>query len=166
MRSARASFDIDMMRIALRMAERGLGTTAPNPSVGAVAANESTGEVIARGWTQPGGRPHAETEALLWAGQRARGATLYVTLEPCSHHGKTPPCVDAIMSSGIKRVVIGVGDPDTRVAGQGVAKLKTAGIDVTEGVCADDARVCYAYPGDAAAAGGYLRDRWRWAWDV
>ena len=90
-----------MMAIALRLAERGLGRTAPNPSVGAVVADESAGEVIARAWTAPGGRPHAETDALERAGARARGATLYVTLEPCSHHGVTPPCADAIIAAGI-----------------------------------------------------------------
>jgi diaminohydroxyphosphoribosylaminopyrimidine deaminase / 5-amino-6-(5-phosphoribosylamino)uracil reductase len=137
---SRATFDDEMMGIALRMAERGLGTTAPNPSVGAVIANEQTGEVIARGWTQRGGRPHAETEALGRAGDRAKGATLYVTLEPCSHTGKTPPCVDAVFANGLKRVVIGVGDPDPRVAGQGIAKLKAAGIEVIEGVRAAEAR--------------------------
>lgn len=93
----RVEFDRHMMAIALRMGKRGLGTTAPNPAVGAVIADESTGEIIARGWTLPGGRPHAETEALRRAGARARGATMYVTLEPCSHHGKTPPCADAIV---------------------------------------------------------------------
>src|SRR5512147_1227709 len=104
-----SSFDIEMMRIALRMAARGLGNTAPNPAVGAVIADETTGEVIARGWTQPGGRPHAETEAIRRAGNRARGATLYVTLEPCAHFGKTPPCADAIIAAGLKRVVVGTG---------------------------------------------------------
>ncbi len=138
--AAVGTFDTDMMTIALRMAERGLGTTAPNPSVGAVIANQQTGEVIARGWTQPGGRPHAEAEALARAGARANGATLYVTLEPCSHHGKTPPCVNAIIASGISRVVTGVRDPDPRVAGQGISKLNAAGIDVTEGVLEAGAR--------------------------
>ena len=133
-------FDTAMMSNALRMAKRGLGTTAPNPSVGAVIADEATGEVIARGWTQPGGRPHAETEALRRAGPRARGATMYVTLEPCAHHGKTPPCVDAIIAAGLKRVVVGTGDPDPRTAGQGIARLRAAGIAVTEGVLDAEAR--------------------------
>ena len=137
---SRASFDVEMMAIALTMARRGLGTTAPNPSVGAVIANEFTGEVIARGWTQPGGRPHAETEALKRAGANAKGATLYVTLEPCSHQGKTPPCVDAVIASGITRVVIGVTDPDPRVAGQGIERLKAKGLEVTEGVRKAEAR--------------------------
>jgi diaminohydroxyphosphoribosylaminopyrimidine deaminase/5-amino-6-(5-phosphoribosylamino)uracil reductase len=133
-------FDHDMMRIALRVAARGLGNTAPNPAVGAVIADEATGEIIARGWTQPGGRPHAETEAIRRAGQRARGATLYVTLEPCAHHGKTPPCADAIVAAGLKRVVVGTGDPDPRTAGEGIAKLRAAGIAVTERVLESEAR--------------------------
>jgi diaminohydroxyphosphoribosylaminopyrimidine deaminase/5-amino-6-(5-phosphoribosylamino)uracil reductase len=140
MSAAPSLFDLDMMRIALRMAARGLGNTAPNPAVGAVIADEATGEVIARGWTQPGGRPHAETEAIRRAGVRARGATLYVTLEPCAHFGKTPPCADAIAAAGIARVVVGTGDPDPRTAGQGVAKLRAAGIAVTENVLEPEAR--------------------------
>src|SRR5690349_2673949 len=117
-----------MMGIALTLARQGLGTTAPNPSVGAVIADETSGEVIARGLTQPGGRPHAETQALERAGERARGATLYVTLEPCAHHGKTPPCADAVIAAGLRRVVIGAGDPDPRVAGQGTERMRAAGI--------------------------------------
>src|SRR5918912_1576860 len=89
------------MRVALLLAERGVGTTAPNPSVCALLVDEATGEVIARGWTQPGGRPHAETEALRAAGARARGATMYVTLERCSHYGHTPPCANAIIAAGV-----------------------------------------------------------------
>jgi len=137
---AHSDDDIAMMRIALRMARRGLGTTAPNPSVGAVITDPDTGEVIARGWTQPGGRPHAETEAIRRAGPRARGATLYSTLEPCSHHGKTPPCADAIIKAGIARVVAGVLDPNAVVAGQGYARLRAAGVEVTTGVCEAEAR--------------------------
>lgn len=133
-------FDSDMMTIALRMAERGLGQVAPNPSVGAVIADEATGEVIARGWTQTGGRPHAETEALGRAGARARGATMYVTLEPCSHHGKTGPCAQAIIDAGVKRVVVAIADPDPRVAGRGVAMLREAGIQVATGAMAEQAR--------------------------
>lgn len=140
MSSPPSAFDHDMMRIALRMAARGLGNTAPNPAVGAVIANETTGEVIARGWTQPGGRPHAETEAIRRAGTRARGQTLYVTLEPCAHFGKTPPCADAIVAAGLKRVVVGTRDPDSRTAGAGIAKLRAAGINVTENVLEPDAR--------------------------
>ncbi len=133
-------FDSAMMRIALRMAGRGLGTAAPNPAVGAVIADEATGEVIARGWTQPGGRPHAETEAIGRAAARARGATLYVTLEPCAHHGKTPPCTDAIIAAGARRVVIGIGDPDPRTAGEGIARLRGAGLTVSVGVLEREAR--------------------------
>lgn len=133
-------FDEQMMKIALTLARRGLGTVAPNPCVGAVIANEVTGEVIARGMTQPGGRPHAETEALKRAGERSRGATLYVTLEPCAHHGKTPPCADAVIAAGISRVVVGVEDPDPRTRGDGVQRLRDAGIRVSVGCRARDAR--------------------------
>lgn len=122
------------MDIALMLARRGLGTTAPNPAVGAVIVDEASDEVIARGWTQPGGRPHAETEALRRAGPRARGATMYVTLEPCSHHGGTPPCADALVEAGLSRVVVGIEDPDPRVAGRGLDRLRAAGISVTRGV--------------------------------
>jgi diaminohydroxyphosphoribosylaminopyrimidine deaminase/5-amino-6-(5-phosphoribosylamino)uracil reductase len=135
-----SAFDADMMRIALRMAARGLGNAAPNPAVGAVIADQVTGEVIARGWTQPGGRPHAETEAIRRAGARARGATLYVTLEPCAHFGRTPPCADAIVAAGLARVVVGVADPDPRTAGAGIARLRAAGLAVTERVLEAEAR--------------------------
>ncbi|WP_334147339.1 bifunctional diaminohydroxyphosphoribosylaminopyrimidine deaminase/5-amino-6-(5-phosphoribosylamino)uracil reductase RibD [Hyphomicrobium sp.] len=133
-------FDEQMMRIALTLARRGLGTVAPNPSVGAVVADETTGEVIARGMTQPGGRPHAETEALRRAGARAKGATLYVTLEPCAHHGQTPPCADAVIAAGLARVVIGVEDPDPRTGGAGSARLRDAGIRVDVGCRGKEAR--------------------------
>lgn len=136
----RRAFDAHMMAIALQMARRGLGTTAPNPSVGAVIADETTGEVIARAVTQQGGRPHAETEALKAAGLRARGATMYVTLEPCSHHGKTPPCAGAVVVAGLRRVVVATADPDPRVAGRGLNLLRTAGIDVERGLLMDEAR--------------------------
>ncbi len=122
------------MRVALVMAQRGLGRVAPNPAVGAVVADEERGEIISRGWTQPGGRPHAEPEALAGAGARAKGATLYVTLEPCSHHGRTPPCADAIIAAGIARVVVGILDPDPRVSGRGVDRLRAAGVEVVRGV--------------------------------
>ena len=131
--------DVQFMRMALMLARRGLGNTAPNPAVGAVIVDESTGEVIARGWTQPGGRPHAETEALKRAGSRAAGATMYVTLEPCSHHGKTPPCADAIVAAGISRVVVAIEDPDARVSGRGLDRLRDAGIAVTRGVLSEEA---------------------------
>ncbi|MCJ9430397.1 bifunctional diaminohydroxyphosphoribosylaminopyrimidine deaminase/5-amino-6-(5-phosphoribosylamino)uracil reductase RibD [Kordiimonas sp. A6E486] len=120
------------MRHALSLAGRGLGRTAPNPAVGCVIVKN--GVIIARGHTMPGGRPHAERVALDQAGEAARGATAYVSLEPCSHTGKTGPCADALIDAGIARVVVAVGDPDPRVSGDGIAKLKAAGIDVTEGV--------------------------------
>jgi diaminohydroxyphosphoribosylaminopyrimidine deaminase/5-amino-6-(5-phosphoribosylamino)uracil reductase len=134
------AFDEHMMGIALTLARRGLGTVAPNPAVGAVVADETTGEVIARGMTQPGGRPHAETEALRRAGARAKGATLYATLEPCAHHGKTPPCADAVIAAGVRRVVVGVEDPDPRTGGDGIARLREAGITVNVGCRGDEAR--------------------------
>lgn len=133
-------FDQHMMAVALMMARRALGTAAPNPAVGAVIADEATGELIARGATQPGGRPHAETEAIRRAGARARGATLYVTLEPCAHHGKTPPCADAIIDAGLRRVVVGVEDPDPRTHGDGIARLRAAGVVVETGLLAKTAR--------------------------
>ena len=135
----RSGFDVQMMQIALGLAARGLGRTAPNPSVGAVIADEHTGEIIARAWTAPGGRPHAETIAIARAGDRARGATLYVTLEPCSHHGVTPPCADAIVEAGLARVVCAIEDPDPRVAGRGLARLRNAGIAVDRGVLVEGA---------------------------
>lgn len=134
-----SAFDRHMMAIALRMARRGLGRTAPNPAVGAVIADEETGELIARGWTQPGGRPHAEPEALRRAGERARGRTMYVTLEPCSHYGKTPPCADAVIAGGIGRLVAAIEDPDPRVAGRGLDRLRAAGIKVERGLMAREA---------------------------
>ena len=133
--------DLRYMKLALAMARRGLGSTMPNPAVGAVIVRGAGDHAVvaARGWTQPGGRPHGETEALCRAGSAARGATLYVTLEPCSHHGHTPPCAEAIIKAGIARVVVAIGDPDARVAGRGVAMLRAAGIEVCENVCADAA---------------------------
>ena len=130
--------DLRFMQLALTLGRRGLGNTWPNPSVGAVVVKD--GIVVGRGWTQPGGRPHAETEALRRAGPAARDATLYVTLEPCSHHGKTPPCADAIVAAGIARVVSALGDPNPKVAGDGYARLRAAGIAVSEGLFADEAR--------------------------
>jgi diaminohydroxyphosphoribosylaminopyrimidine deaminase/5-amino-6-(5-phosphoribosylamino)uracil reductase len=127
------------MRAALGLARRGLGRTWPNPSVGCVIVDE-TGAIIGRGWTQTGGRPHAETEALKQAGARAKGATAYVTLEPCAHFGKTPPCADALIAAGIARVVVAITDPDPRTAGQGLARLRGSGIAVSEGTCTNDAR--------------------------
>ncbi|SFV33327.1 bifunctional diaminohydroxyphosphoribosylaminopyrimidine deaminase/5-amino-6-(5-phosphoribosylamino)uracil reductase RibD [Hyphomicrobium facile] len=134
------AFDDEMMEIALRMAERGLGATAPNPSVGAVIADEATGELISRARTADKGRPHAETTAIATAGERARGATIYVTLEPCSHYGQTGPCADAIVTAGLKRAVVAIEDPDPRVAGRGLDRLRQAGIEVVRGVGASRAR--------------------------
>lgn len=124
--------DAAFMAAALSLAARNLGDTWPNPSVGCVIVKD--GVVVGRGWTQSGGRPHAETEALRRAGPQARGGTAYVTLEPCSHHGKTPPCAEALLAAGIARVVVAMVDPDPRVAGQGIAKLKAAGVRVIEGL--------------------------------
>jgi diaminohydroxyphosphoribosylaminopyrimidine deaminase / 5-amino-6-(5-phosphoribosylamino)uracil reductase len=130
--------DVAFMRTALALARRGLGTVWPNPAVGCVIVN--AGEVVGRGWTQAGGRPHGETEALARAGARARGATAYVSLEPCCHWGKTPPCADALAAAGIVRVVVPIEDPDPRVAGKGMDYLRAAGIAVETGLLADEAR--------------------------
>ncbi|KIL98785.1 Diaminohydroxyphosphoribosylaminopyrimidine deaminase / 5-amino-6-(5-phosphoribosylamino)uracil reductase [Paramagnetospirillum magnetotacticum MS-1] len=127
-----SEIDLGHMRAALALARRGLGTVWPNPAVGCVIVRD--GRVVGRGWTQPGGRPHAETEALAMAGRAANGATVYVTLEPCAHHGKTAPCADALIAAGVSRVVVAVQDPDSRVAGKGIDRLRVAGIPVTEGV--------------------------------
>jgi len=125
-----SSADQAHMSAALRLAERGLGDTWPNPSVGCVLVKD--GHVVGRGVTQSGGRPHAEQVALERAGGAAKGATAYVSLEPCSHHGKTPPCAEALINAGVSRVVVGATDPDPRVSGGGIAKLKAAGIAVVE----------------------------------
>jgi diaminohydroxyphosphoribosylaminopyrimidine deaminase/5-amino-6-(5-phosphoribosylamino)uracil reductase len=129
--------DLWHMRTALGLARRGLGTAWPNPSVGCVIVRE--GQVVGRGWTAKGGRPHAEAIALAQAEEAARGATAYVTLEPCAHHGKTPPCAGALIAAGIVRVVVALGDPDRRVDGQGIAMLRQAGIAVETGLLADEA---------------------------
>lgn len=134
--------DLLHMRAALALARRGLGNAWPNPAVGCVLVKE--GRVIGRGWTQPGGRPHAETEALRRAGDAARGATAYVTLEPCSHHGRTPPCCEALAEAGITRVVMAMRDPDPRVNGRGLAMLRGAGIAVEEGLLEAEARALNA----------------------
>jgi len=130
------------MGAALALARRGLGRVWPNPAVGCILVAGSNGRsvIVGRGWTQPGGRPHAETEALARAGDHARDATAYVTLEPCSHHGKTPPCADALIAAGVRRVVAAIEDPDPRVSGRGVAQLRNAGIEVSLGVGAEEAR--------------------------
>lgn len=120
------------MAHALRLAARGLGNTWPNPAVGCVIVKD--GLIVGRGWTQPGGRPHAEVRALEQAGDAARGATAYVTLEPCAHHGHTPPCAEALIAAQVARVVTALTDPDPRVSGKGHAMLRAAGIAATEGV--------------------------------
>ncbi|WP_366870197.1 bifunctional diaminohydroxyphosphoribosylaminopyrimidine deaminase/5-amino-6-(5-phosphoribosylamino)uracil reductase RibD [uncultured Tateyamaria sp.] len=129
--------DIRFMSLALSLGRRGMGQTAPNPAVGCVIVKDE--RIIGRGWTQLGGRPHAETEALAQAGSDAAGATAYVTLEPCAHHGKTPPCAEALVAAGIRRAVIAMRDSDTRVDGQGIAILQAAGIEVTTGICEAEA---------------------------
>jgi diaminohydroxyphosphoribosylaminopyrimidine deaminase / 5-amino-6-(5-phosphoribosylamino)uracil reductase len=130
--------DLAHMRAALALARRGLGTTWPNPSVGCVIVHD--GRVVGRGHTQPGGRPHAEPVALAMAGAQARGATAYVTLEPCCHTGRSPPCTDALIAAGISRVVVAATDPDPRVNGRGLAQLKATGIVVEAGVLEAEAR--------------------------
>ena len=129
--------DVRSMQAALALARRGLGTVWPNPAVGCVIVKE--GRVVGRGWTQPGGRPHGETEALRRAGEGAVGATAYVSLEPCCHWGQTPPCVDALIAAGIRRVVVPLEDPDPRVAGGGLRRLHEAGLEVETGLCAAEA---------------------------
>ncbi len=125
------------MRLALGLAARGRYRVSPNPRVGAVVV--AAGAIVGRGWHRQVGGPHAEAEALAAAGERARGATLYVTLEPCSHHGRTPPCADAVLAAGIARVVACHGDPDPRVAGRGFARLRAAGVEVEVGAQAEAA---------------------------
>ncbi|MFQ5953836.1 MAG: bifunctional diaminohydroxyphosphoribosylaminopyrimidine deaminase/5-amino-6-(5-phosphoribosylamino)uracil reductase RibD [Kiloniellales bacterium] len=134
------------MLAALALARRGLGRVWPNPAVGCVLV--AGGRAVGRGWTQPGGRPHAETEALGRAGMHARGATAYVTLEPCSHHAASPPCTAALIDAGVKRALIALEDPDPRVSGSGIARLRDSGVEVEVGLC-----------GEAAAAvnAGFLK---------
>ncbi|WP_245624168.1 bifunctional diaminohydroxyphosphoribosylaminopyrimidine deaminase/5-amino-6-(5-phosphoribosylamino)uracil reductase RibD [Jannaschia donghaensis] len=134
--------DDRFMAHALTLAARGLGRVWPNPAVGCLIVKD--GVVLGRARTADGGRPHAETQALTQAGDAAQGATAYVTLEPCAHHGKTPPCADALVSAGIARVVVALVDPDPRVAGSGIARLRAAGIDVIEGVMEAEARTLQA----------------------
>ena len=128
--------DHDFMKVALSLANRGIGNTWPNPSVGCVIVKNNI--IISRGWTQPGGRPHAEVGALMRAGRRADGATAYVSLEPCSHFGETPPCSQALVNAGIKRVVVSVRDRDKRVSGSGIKFLKNSGVKVIENVLIDE----------------------------
>lgn len=131
------------MARAVALARRALGRTSPNPAVGAVIVKG--GRVVGEGWTRPVGGPHAEVVALRRARARARGATLYVTLEPCAHYGRTPPCIDAVIAGGIARVVVGVGDPNPRVRGRGLRALRAAGIEVTTGVLAAEAGAVSAW---------------------
>ena len=141
--------DRHFMAVALRLAERGLGRVWPNPAVGCVLVRD--GRIVGRGWTQPGGRPHAEVEALRRAGEAALGATAYVSLEPCAHYGRTPPCTMALLQAGIRRVVVAALDPDARVDGRGVEQLRQAGVDVALGVGRTEA--------EAINAGFFLRVR-------
>ena len=127
----------DAMGAALALARRGLGAVWPNPAVGCVIVND--GRVVGRGWTQPGGRPHGETEALRRAGEAARGAVAHVSLEPCCHWGQTPPCVDALIAARVRRVVVALEDPDPRVAGEGLRRLRAAGLDIEVGLCTEEA---------------------------
>jgi len=133
--------DMEHMRRALAQAETVRSTTAPNPWVGSVVVppdSDSDGAIVFAGATAPPGGPHAEVTALAAAGEAAQGSTLYVTLEPCAHHGRTPPCTDAIIAAGVSRVVVGIEDPDEQVAGRGIAALRAAGLEVTVGVAADE----------------------------
>lgn len=137
--------DKRFLSLAIALSRRGLGRSWPNPAVGCVLVR--AGRIVGRGTTQPGGRPHAEQQALVQAGDAARGATAYVSLEPCAHHGKTPPCADALVTAGVTRVVAAFQDPDPRVNGQGFAKLRAAGVEVVSGVLQADA---------AEVLGGFL----------
>jgi diaminohydroxyphosphoribosylaminopyrimidine deaminase/5-amino-6-(5-phosphoribosylamino)uracil reductase len=140
------AIDARFMALALALGRRGLGNTWPNPAVGAVIVRSAPHGpvVVGRGWTQPGGRPHAEVEALRRAGAAARGATIYTTLEPCSHFGQTPPCADAIIAAGIARVVSALDDPNPEIAGEGYRRLRAQGITVVTGVGAEEARRAHA----------------------
>ena len=126
------------MTAALMLARRALGQSWPNPAVGCIVLDRS-GQVVGRGWTRPGGRPHAETEALAQAGEQARGGTAYVTLEPCAHYGQTPPCAETLITASIARVLSAVEDPDPRVSGRGLDLLRKAGIAVISGICKKEA---------------------------
>ena len=126
------------MALALSLGRRGWGNTWPNPAVGCVVVRGD--RIVGRGWTAPSGRPHAETQALAQAGDAARGADVFVTLEPCVHHGHTPPCAQALIDAGVARVVVAAGDSDDRVAGRGIEMLRGAGIEVVTGVLETQAR--------------------------
>lgn len=130
--------DHEFMARALQLAARGLHTTTPNPRVGCVIVRD--GQIVGEGWHVRAGEPHAEVHALRAAGAAARGAEVYVTLEPCAHHGRTPPCADALIAAGVRRVVAAMGDPDPRTDGGGMEKLRAAGIEVACGLLEDDAR--------------------------
>jgi diaminohydroxyphosphoribosylaminopyrimidine deaminase/5-amino-6-(5-phosphoribosylamino)uracil reductase len=134
--------DARFMDLALSLGRRGLGQVWPNPAVGCVIVKED--RVVGRGWTQPGGRPHGETVALAQAGAAARGATAYVTLEPCAHQGQTPPCARALIEAGIARCVVATGDSDRRVDGKGLEMLRAAGVEVSLGLREDAARADHA----------------------
>ena len=142
MAEADPALDRRYMALALALAGRGLGNVWPNPAVGCVLVKE--GHIVGRGWTQPGGRPHAETEALARAGDCARGATCYTTLEPCAHVGQTGPCAEALIAAGIARAVVALEDPDPRVAGRGSVMLEDAGIEVARGCMENEARALNA----------------------
>lgn len=133
-----SAVDHGMMARALQLAERGLWTTSPNPRVGCVLVHD--GRVVGEGWHAKAGEPHAEVHALRAAGAQARGATAYVTLEPCSHHGRTPPCAEALIAAGVARVVAAMTDPNPLVAGQGLAMLQAAGIETASGLLENEAR--------------------------
>ena len=153
------------MRLALTLGQRGLGQVWPNPAVGCVIVKN--GRVVGRGWTQAGGRPHAEVHALTQAGEVAKGAAAYVTLEPCAHHGKSPPCASALAKAGLSRVVSAMTDPDPRVSGKGHAILRKAGIEVVEGVCEDLAqeapsRICPAHNTEPTARDPQTRQQFGW----
>ena len=135
------ALDRRFMAAAIRLGASALGTTWPNPAVGAILVKD--GCVVGRGRTVSGGRPHAETEALAMAGAKAEGATLYVSLEPCSHHGRTPPCADAISAAGVGRVITSLVDPNPMVAGRGLQYLEDEGIAVTRGVMEAEARAAH-----------------------
>jgi diaminohydroxyphosphoribosylaminopyrimidine deaminase/5-amino-6-(5-phosphoribosylamino)uracil reductase len=137
-----SAFDEAAMRRALELAARGLYSTHPNPRVGAVLARDE--EIVGEGWHERAGEPHAEPIAIRSAGERARGATAYVTLEPCSHHGRTPPCVDVLLAAGVRRVVYAVGDPNPKVNGAGARRLKEAGVTVQSGLLAAESEALNA----------------------
>ena len=133
-----SAVDHGMMARALQLAELGLWTTSPNPRVGCVVVRD--GEIVGEGWHEKAGEPHAEVHALRAAGEKAKGATAYVTLEPCSHHGRTPPCAEALIAAGVSRVVAAMTDPNPLVSGKGLALLQAAGIETASGLLENEAR--------------------------